>query len=281
MPDLIQKLGASLIQHGKHNDRIYLMKLERQDYPAIIARIETLVLANNYSKIFAKVPISHSAEFLNNGYQVEASIPDFYHGKVQALFLAKYFAKSRSKLPVREIEDFKKLVKATPVRNEFTVAPEFCLAKMTEHDTEKMAELYRTVFQSYPFPIDNSNYLSETMKGQTVYFGVRERALDRLIALSSAEVDLEALNVEMTDFAVLPEYRGRQLALLLLREMEQAMRPVGIKTAYTIARLKSTGMNVTFLKSGYRYTGTLVNNTNISGGLESMNVLYKKLTEVT
>jgi len=57
------------------------------------------------------------------------------------------------------------------------------------------------------------------------------------------------------------------------------MSELGIKTVYTIARLNSIPMNVTFLKRGYKYGGTLINNTNISGKIESMNVLYNYLSE--
>jgi len=47
--------------------------------------------------------------------------------------------------------------------------------------------------------------------------------------------------------------------------------------AETIARAMSTGMNITFACCGYNYAGTLVNNTNISGSIESMNVWYKNI----
>jgi beta-lysine N6-acetyltransferase len=36
-------------------------------------------------------------------------------------------------------------------------------------------------------------------------------------------------------------------------------------------------MNVTFSRAGYTFTGTLINNTNIGGSIESMNVWYKRL----
>ena len=55
------------------------------------------------------------------------------------------------------------------------------------------------------------------------------------------------------------------------------MKDKDIITAYTIARAISFGMNITFAKNGYKYSGTLKNNTNISGKLESMNVWYKYL----
>jgi hypothetical protein len=34
-------------------------------------------------------------------------------------------------------------------------------------------------------------------------------------------------------------------------------------------------MNITFTRASYRFSGMLVNNTNISGGIESMNVWYR------
>jgi lysine 2,3-aminomutase len=110
---------------------------------------------------------------------------------------------------------------------------------------------------------------------KTQYFGVWHNS--KLVGISSAEVDVINKNAEMTDFAVLPEYRGQNLAFRLLLTMEQKMKIANIKTAYTIARLKELGMNKTFLKSGYKYSGTLLNNTNIGGQIESMNVFYKHL----
>ncbi len=55
------------------------------------------------------------------------------------------------------------------------------------------------------------------------------------------------------------------------------MKKRGIKTSYSIARAVSYGMNITFAKHGYIYSGTLVNNTNIAGSIESMNVWHKIL----
>ena len=59
--------------------------------------------------------------------------------------------------------------------------------------------------------------------------------------------------------------------------MDHAARERGHRVAYTIARALSFGMNITFARRGYLFAGTLVNNTNISGRIESMNVWYKRL----
>ena len=61
--------------------------------------------------------------------------------------------------------------------------------------------------------------------------------------------------------------------------MEKAMQQQGITSRFTIARLISSAMNKSFLTAGYLYGGTLINNTNISGSIESMNVWYKNLHE--
>jgi putative beta-lysine N-acetyltransferase len=166
--------------------------------------------------------------------------------------------------------------KAEPIK---AAAPhpgrEFHYGLLTPKDVREMAAVYKTVFETYPFPIHDPDYLASTMQDNFVYFGIREK--DRLIAISSCEMDARAKNVEMTDFDTLPEYRSKGLASFLLMKMEEEMRRRGIITAYTIARAESYGMNIVFSKHGYAYAGTLVKNTNISKGIESMNVWYKAL----
>jgi putative beta-lysine N-acetyltransferase len=102
-----------------------------------------------------------------------------------------------------------------------------------------------------------------------------ERSTEKIVAVSSAEIDAEAKNVEMTDFATLYDYRGNGLAGALLARMEAEMSAMGIKKAYTIARALSAGVNILFARAGYEYAGTLINNTNICGQIESMNVWHK------
>lgn len=113
------------------------------------------------------------------------------------------------------------------------------------------------------------------MDENVIYHGIWKE--DELVALSSAEIDAGGENVEMTDFATRPDFRSQGLATYLLDKMEEDVRSRGIRTAYTIARAYSYGMNITFAKHGYCFAGTLTNNTQIFGQLESMNVWYKPL----
>jgi putative beta-lysine N-acetyltransferase len=114
------------------------------------------------------------------------------------------------------------------------------------------------------------------MEANVIYFCLEDKGI--MVALASAEMDRIGENVEMTDFATIPAWRGKGCATLLLGHMEQEMRKSDIKTAYTIARAGSAGMNITFARQGYRFAGRLINNTGISGSIESMNVWYHSLS---
>ncbi|MGB4599305.1 MAG: putative beta-lysine N-acetyltransferase [Trichlorobacter sp.] len=273
MTDTISTIGDSTIQHGPYNDRIYLMKLVQHDCPTIIDTMDSMARTNGYSKIFAKVPARSTKPFLEGGYEIEATIPDFFQGD-DACFLGKYFTKKRKTDHNAALAQNVLAAALEQSLTETKQLPPGLICRIADrYDADDMAEIYRAVFASYPFPIDDPGYLRENMHS-TVFFGIWEG--QRLVALSSAELDRETRCTEMTDFATLESYRSQGLALYLLQQMEREMGLRGIRTFYTIARAYSHGMNRTFAKNGYTYAGTLTNNTQISGGLESMNVWYKR-----
>lgn len=279
MTDIIESFGNSLIQHGKHSNRIYVMKCAsaEAEASALIPQLNQLAHDHHYSKIIAKIPAPLNPLFTAAGYQLEATIPGFYQGQESCQLLGKYFCPIR-KNPANGRELKKILDHATAKKNTPAIKalpPEFTIRLLREADIPLMAQLYSKVFKSYPFPIFESTYLRETMADHVLYYGVFNR--ERLVALSSSETDPDNLNAEMTDFAVLPDYRGHQLALHLLKEMESHMIATGYQLLYTIARAASYGMNSTFARAHYDYGGTLINNTQISGSIESMNIWYKEL----
>ncbi|MFW5656405.1 MAG: putative beta-lysine N-acetyltransferase [Bacteroidota bacterium] len=275
--DIIEEYGNSIIHHGKQNNRIYLLKYDfKDDQQMLLDRLIKLAKENGYTKIISKVPAKVLPGFLNAGFHIEAYVPGFYYGTDDGFFMAYFLTEERGKPELDVMNAFQEALKKQSKAWDFAAEgeeEEMRLLKNT--DVRSITELYTKVFKSYPFPIHEEDYVLETMKTHVDYYGIFENG--ELIAVSSAEKDPGYGNAEMTDFAVNPDYRGRNLAGKLLHLMENELRKQGVKTAYTIARLHSIPMNVTFLKSGYRYSGTLVRNTNISGAIESMNVLYKSL----
>ncbi len=275
MPDTIEKLGNSLIQHGPRNERIYLMKVSGQDLPDIIQDMERLADEHGYTKAFVKAPLQVKGLFRQEGYVEEARIPGFYYGTEDGVFLGKYFDAERSMDPhADKVQEILELARDKAAHDEITSPPEKVqFYEAAPDDAEAMTEVYKAVFDSYPFPIDDADYIRQTMQSHIRYFCGEHDG--RIVALSSAEIDRQRGNVEMTDFATLPDYRGRGIARQLLTQMEQAMAEEPVQVFYTIARALSAGMNITFAQHGYEYGGTLVNNTNICGRIESMNVWCK------
>jgi putative beta-lysine N-acetyltransferase len=278
MYDTIEHISNSKIQHGPQNDRIYLMHLAKVDLPEIVDVLESLAKKYRYSKIFVKVPDPLSQTFLNNGYMTEVIVPGLYHGQEDGLFMKHYLNKDRS-VPIDQAANQAVLEAALAKHSECSeqvkLSDDFTCRIAKPFDTLLMAKLYEEVFDSYPFPIADPNYLKDTMSSDVVYFGIWRGA--ELVALSSCEMYPPDECVEMTDFAVLPAYRGYGFSYYLLQQMEKTMNEYGLKTAYTIARATSYGMNITFSRSGYQYCGLLPQNTQIGGQIEDMNVWFKSL----
>jgi len=180
--------------------------------------------------------------------------------KYNASLVADVLKKARAKKPAPEGQDDEGLYSVRPC---------------TAEDAINMAELYQDVFLTYPFPIDKPEYIVSTMENNISYFGAWFE--DQLVALSSAEQYPEHRYAEMTDFATLPSHQGKGIASMLLGVMEQAMREAGFMMSFTSARASSYGINGVFSKMGYKFAGTLLNNTCISGHIEHMNIWYNPL----
>ncbi|GAB6059522.1 putative beta-lysine N-acetyltransferase [Desulfonatronum parangueonense] len=280
--DSLEHIGNSLVQHGPLNERAYLMHLAPREETTILSRLEKLARDNGYTKIFAKVPENVAHRFASAGYVAEAHVPGLFNGRESGVFMGRYFAdwrkhpsnldELRAVLAVsRKKAGQGKIISLSPLPENVRIA------RMHPDQADAMATLYRCVFDSYPFPVFDPDYLRQAMAGNVRYYGILIQG--RLAALASAEMDPEIGAAEMTDFATLAEYRGRKLAEILLKHMGERMRAQGLATLYTIARAGSYGMNITFARAGYAFGGTLPNNTHIAGGLESMNVWHLALDQ--
>ena len=277
MYDRVETIGRSVIQHGRHNDRVYLMKLAESDFPGIISELEEMALKAGYGKIFAKLPGWTQKELILRGYKIEASVPFFYNAVDSAVFFARFIDPAREFME-REIRDriaaiIENACSLVFDEKQKSGSNSYDAKLLDKTHAPVLSDLYRSVFASYPFPVFDPDYVARSMDTGTVYFGVFDG--DRLVAAAGADMDLSNLNAEMTDFAVLPEYRGRRFSSVLLAAMEQEVKKRGINVFYTIARAMQPGINITFARGGYLFAGTLVNNTGIAGRIESMNVWYR------
>jgi putative beta-lysine N-acetyltransferase len=275
--DVIQQIGKSIVQHGHFNNRIYVMRLSFEDIPDIIRPLDELAKKEGYSKIFIKLPKSSESVFAGAGYCTEATVPFYYNGTDTAVFMAKYFNAARNKVAdSREIADVLSATFGYAERGYHPRLPAgFSIVHAHLGDAKEIASLFRSVFETYPFPILEQDFIARTMKEGIRYFCIHQSK--KIVAVASCEINTDAQNAEMTDFATDPRFQGKGLAGSLLLAMETEIQKEGIQLAYTIARASSYPINMTFARAGYQYGGMLPNNTNICGTLESMNVWYKKL----
>jgi putative beta-lysine N-acetyltransferase len=255
-----------------------LIKTGKSPSSSLASELVERAKKNGYSKIFAKVPFRFSKNFYETGFIEEGRIPGLHNDIEDVLFLSFFLDPKRQiETSIDEVENVLDLSrrKANPQSKLKNIPEGAVLRQCDAKDAEQMSEIYKKVYLSYPFPIDDPEYIAETMKENFIYFCIEVN--NKIVALSSVELFKESNYVEMTDFATLPDFRAKGFAGKLLQTMEEYSKRKGFQTAFTVARAVSPGMNITFSKSGYTYGGRLVNNTNISGQIESMNIWYKKL----
>ncbi len=139
-----------------------------------------------------------------------------------------------------------------------------------------LVNLYRRVFKTYPSPLTHPDYILQTMKRHILYRAILNTKGD-VVSAASAEIDDKHSNAELTDCATKHSERGKALMYHLLRTLEDDLRGRGIMTGYTLARARSGGMNRVFYRLGYEYSGRLVNNCDIYGQFEDMNIWVRRL----
>ena len=255
------------------------MDLADSDMPGLLPKLDALAKKNNYGKIFAKVPNRWSKHFENDIFRTEALIPGFFRGEEDGHFMGKYLDPARADDPYQtEAQKILELANtsAGDTGTGKDLPPDYSLRRCTHDDCAAMANLYGAIFPSYPFPVNDKQFLAETMAEHVIYFGLWHKN-GELAALASAERYQHQGHVEMTDFLTVPHHRRQGLAGRLLAKMDKELGDMGMPLAYTIARALSSGMNITFAKAGYKHAGTLTNNTQICGRIESMQVWYKSL----
>lgn len=231
--------------------------------------------AQNLDKLWLKSPPTWEKNFLQAGMQLEASIPGYYLGKEPALVFAKFLrAERQTPANSRGAGLIEKLTSCPVTGTGKKLPPARITFKWAQQKhCADLARLFSRVFSTYPFPVYDPDYIKHTMDNGTCYITAWHNG--ELAAASSAETNKPQKNAEMTDFATLPAWRGRGLANHLLSRMESRLFNEGYKCLYTLARSSSIGMNKVFAASGYSFNGVLINNCNISGDFEDMNVWSK------
>lgn len=242
----------------------------------VIEHIEKKAAVHSFTKLIIKGKGEHLSRFLSLGYAVEAVVPGYFQGH-DAFFVAKYTKTARRNSSVwMEGEVIVQDVLKQTVRQEKHIPSELQLRSATEQDGQQLAQLFGQVFQIYPTPLNQADYVVKTIQEGTIYVVFETKGA--IVSAASAEIDSIQGNAELTNCATLPEFRKHGLMKRLLERLEAELRCKSIFCAYTIARALSYGMNAAFCQLGYTYTGRMPNNCYIFDKMEDMNVWVKDLS---
>ncbi|MCX7921888.1 MAG: putative beta-lysine N-acetyltransferase [Clostridia bacterium] len=241
----------------------------------IIKEIGDFAAAENLGKIILNCRINDIRLFREYGFVIEGSIPGFFKGEdgyCISCFVNSNRGISRNKQAEDEI-----LYKCVASESSFVPGTDrdVVIRGAVENDIPKMIALFSKVFKTYPSPVFNSEYIKSIMN-RNIIFKVAEQE-GKIISIASADMDIVHLNAEMTDCATYPEYRGRGLLSNLIYHLEADLKIKGFYTLYSLCRAIEPGINKALCKLDYKYTGTLVNNCDICGGFEDMNIWVKRL----
>ena len=242
----------------------------------LVNKAEELVHQQQVEKLIIKGRSEDAHAFFERGFQPEAIVDRYFHGS-DAWFFSKFYTAERKKNDHWVAEDgiIHSVYQLAASGRRALPPKEYELKKAGKSSAEKLAELYQNVFQIYPTPLHDPEYVKKTMAAGTVYYAFFYQG--KIVSAASAEINLFYKNAELTDCATLTEHRKYGLMKLLLQELEQELKQRGIFCAYSIARAQSFGMNAVLYQLGFKYRGRLKNNVFIYDKLENMNMWVKNL----
>lgn len=240
-------------------------------------RVLELAMENGFTKVFIKSRPEDWQTLLSFGYMLEGVFKRYFNGS-DAYSMALYFTDERrtSEYWMQEDDILRQVLTLPPKSSDEPLAQGYSIRLATIEDAEQLAQLYGTVFQTYPTPMNDASYIKKVMLEGTIFYAVESN--HRIISAASAEVNALYNNAEMTDCATYPEHRKHGLMRHLIVALERELRSRNIYCAYSLARSLSFGMNAVFHQLGYEYTGRMTKNCNIFDKFEDMSLWVKDLS---
>ncbi|TYQ15901.1 UNVERIFIED_CONTAM: putative beta-lysine N-acetyltransferase [Acetivibrio alkalicellulosi] len=271
-----EKLSDANLYIDYVNSRLKILEYEHLDSKIIVDILE-YAKSEGVGKVIANCILDDLNVLKDAGFQIEGTINGFFKGE-DAYCVAYFLDKERAHSKKTDEEDkILKMCMEKPIIVEHeNLGEAYEIRNCIEKDIPKMIQLFQEVFKTYPSPVFNSEYLSEVMDDKILFKGVFKEGC--LVSIASVDMDKKNLNGEITDCATYPEYRGQGLLTNLIYELENELLNKGFYCLYSLSRAINTGINMSLRKHGYEYKGRLINNCDICGGFEDMNIWAKLLT---
>jgi putative beta-lysine N-acetyltransferase len=229
----------------------------------------------NLGKVLCNCLKRDQKTFLACGFKEEGRIDGFFEGE-DAYCMSFFTLREReiSKDQQKKDEIINSCLKSHQKLN-FEIDKSMTIRKAQKGDIPQIKSLLENIFKTYPSPIFDECYLENIMDETTMFMVVERKG--EIISVASAQMDFKNKNAEITDCATNPEFRGKGLLTQLISQLEATLIENNFKTLYSLSRAIEPGINKALRKMHYVYRGRLINNCNISGGFEDMNIWVKKI----
>lgn len=260
-----------------YNRRLKVLDYAATSFTAMLDRLAWIADENAFDKIFFKARKDDWQTFLRYGYMLEGILRYYFRGE-DAYVLSRF--RTIERVTSEKLIEESRLIEEL-LRDDEEYAPPalpdgYTLFPATPEHIPALVTLYREVFATYPSPLTHPDYVLATMERDVIYRAIKN-AKGEIVSAASAEIDVKHSNAELTDCATLKSERGRSLMFHLLRALEGDLESRGVMTGYSLARAPSVGMNRVFRRLGYEYSGRLINNCDIYGQFEDMNIWVRRL----
>ncbi|WP_226534788.1 putative beta-lysine N-acetyltransferase [Fictibacillus halophilus] len=240
--------------------------------------LDEIVSQNKFQKIIIKCRHDDLSQWLEKGFINEGEFTGFFNG-ASAVSMCKYFSNERrnSNYWIEEDKIINDVLKLPQGSISSLIPNEYTLRMADEQDAKELADLYNQVFEVYPTPMDDPEYVLKMIRSGTLFCVVTYK--QKIISAASADVNAVYHNAEITDCATLTEHRKFGLMKHLINRLEQELFNRKFYCSYSIARALSFGMNAVFHQKGYVFKGRLANNCKIFDKYEDMNIWVKDLSK--
>jgi beta-lysine N6-acetyltransferase len=267
----------------QYNQRIKIQSYSGPNFRALILHIRWIAEANGFDKIICMATHDDWHEFLKHGYVLEAVLKDYFRGEEDAFAMSKFRSQERliSSNLMEEILLIEKIMHDSPLEPKksseaLQPLPEGFTIRMADHgDIQELILLYQSIFESYPSPLVHTSYLETVFLKETLFAVCIHGG--KIVSAASAELQPKNFIAELTDCATKPEARGQGIMSHLLLRLEKELVKKNYLSSYTMARARSYGMNNVFFRLDYEFMGRMVNNCDIYGAYEDMNIWVKHL----
>jgi len=227
------------------------------------------------TKVVVKGVPAQVAQLMQQGFKLEGKIPGYY--QEQASWWVTWYLDPSREIRSRGEEETAILetvfARCFMPRAETALVQGAYLRRAQPKDAARLSELYRCIFSTYPGQITNPDYLAKNIASGVPYLYIEVDG--KIVSSIGAELDKHNLSAELSDCATDPAFAGEGLMCILYRDMENILVEMGYKTLFTLARALSIGMNLVAARSGYQFSGQLINNCNICGDYGTMNLWVK------